>query len=146
MKKIIANSPLCVLVCKATAYKHHTNRNIQLTVEKVVYLLEQQETSSVTKKITDDILNKIYTEKGAITGISLILSTVDVRKEFTGFQLAKSQLMLEKGAGQLCGCLGNSLIKSLKPFEDDAKIRLLNFLMQLQTARKNFYQDGFTQN
>ena len=66
MKKIIANAPLCVLVCKATAYKQHTNSNIQLTVEKVVYLLEQQDTPSVAKKITGDILNKIYTEKVAI--------------------------------------------------------------------------------
>ena len=38
-----------------------------------------------------------------------------------------------------------SLIKNLKYFEDDAKIRLLNFLMYLQTARRYFYQDGFTQ-
>ena len=68
-EKIIANAPLWVLVCKATAYKQHTNSNIQLTVEKVVYLLEQQDTPSVAKKITEDILNKIYTEKGAITGI-----------------------------------------------------------------------------
>ena len=70
MKKITANAPLlCVLVCKATAYKQDTNSNIQLTVEKVVYLLEQQDTSSVAKQITEEILNKIYTEKGAITGI-----------------------------------------------------------------------------
>ena len=38
------------------------------------------------EKITEDILNKIYTEKGTITGIWLVLSTVEVRKEFTGFQ------------------------------------------------------------
>ena len=29
------------LVCKATAYKQHTNNNILLTAEKIVYLLEQ---------------------------------------------------------------------------------------------------------
>ena len=46
--------------------------------------------SSVAKKITEDILHKIYTEKGAITGIWLVLSTVEVRKEFTGFQVAVS--------------------------------------------------------
>ena len=69
MKKIIANAPLCFLVCKATESKQHANSNIQLTVEKVVYLLEQQDTSSVAKEITEDILNKIYTEKGAITGM-----------------------------------------------------------------------------
>ena len=38
MKKIIANAPLDVLLCTATAYKQHTN--IQLTVVIVVYLLE----------------------------------------------------------------------------------------------------------
>ena len=38
------------------------------------------------KKSTEDILNKIYTEKGTVTGIWLVLSTVEVRKEFTGFQ------------------------------------------------------------
>ena len=27
-EKIIANAPLCVLVCKATACKQHTNSNI----------------------------------------------------------------------------------------------------------------------
>ena len=54
--------------------------------------------------------------------------------------------MLEKDGGLLCGCIGNSLIKDLKPFEDDAKIRLPNFLMYFQTARRYFYQDGFTQN
>ena len=41
-EKDYPNAPLwCVLVCKATAYKQDTNSNIQLTVEKVVYLLEQ---------------------------------------------------------------------------------------------------------
>ena len=40
-KKIIANAPLCDLVCKATAYKQHTNNNIKLAVEKVFYVLEQ---------------------------------------------------------------------------------------------------------
>ena len=38
------------------------------------------------KKITEDILNKIYIEKGIITSIWLFLFTVEVRKEFTGFQ------------------------------------------------------------
>ena len=37
------------------------------------------DTSSVAKKITEDILHKIYTEKGAITG-ALVLSTVEMRK------------------------------------------------------------------
>ena len=69
MKKIISNAPLCVLVCKGTAYKQYTNSNIKLAVEEVVYLLEQQDTPSVAKKITEVILNKIYTEKGEITDI-----------------------------------------------------------------------------
>ena len=43
------------------------------------------------KKITEDILHKIYTEKGAITSIWLVLSTVEVRKEFPrGNKLADS--------------------------------------------------------
>ena len=42
--------------------------------------------SSVAKKITEDTLNKTYTEKGIITGIWSVLSTVEVRKEFTCFQ------------------------------------------------------------
>ena len=42
--------------------------------------------------MTEDILHKIYTEKGAIIGIWLVLSTVEVRKEFTdtGSQMATS--------------------------------------------------------
>ena len=37
------------------------------------------------KKITEDILHKIYTEEGAITGLRLVLSTLEARKGFTGF-------------------------------------------------------------
>ena len=40
--------------------------------------------------MTEDILHKIYTEKGAIIGIWLVISTMGVRKEFTGFQVATS--------------------------------------------------------
>ena len=36
------------------------------------------------KKITEDILHKIYTEEGAITGLRLVLSTLKARKGFTG--------------------------------------------------------------
>ena len=46
----------------------------------------------------------------------------------TGF-LATSQLMLEEVASYIWAH-SNSLIKNLTPFEDDAEIRLLNFLMQ----------------
>ena len=42
----------------------------------------------MAKRITEDILHKIYREKGTITGIWLILSTVKMRKEFIGFQVA----------------------------------------------------------
>ena len=42
------------------------------------------------RKFTEDILHKIYAEKGAITGIRLVLSSVEVRKEFTGFQMTTS--------------------------------------------------------
>ena len=67
--KIIVNAPLYVLLCTATTYK---------------------DASSVDKKITEDVLHKIYTEKGAIPGICLGFSTVEVRKEFTYFQMATS--------------------------------------------------------
>ena len=86
------------------------------------------DTSSVAKKITEDILHKIYTEKGAITG-ALVLSTVEMRSEFICFEVATSQLML--GSSWLAIWMhSNSLIKNSTPFEDDAEIRLLNFLMQ----------------
>ena len=92
-------------------------------------LFTYQDASSVAKKITEDILHKIYTEKGAIIGQSLVFSSVEVRKEFTCFHVATSQLML--GRRWLAIWVhSNSLIKNLTPFEDDAEIRLLNFLMQ----------------
>ena len=81
------------------------------------------------KNTTEDILHKIYREKGAITGIRLVLSTVEVRKEFTGFQMATSQLMLGRRR-RVMWVHSNSLIKNSTPFEDDAEILLLNFLMQ----------------
>ena len=40
------------------------------------------------KKIIADILHKIHTEKAVITDIRLILSTLEARKEFNGFQVA----------------------------------------------------------
>ena len=68
MEKIISNVPLCVLLCTATAYREQSN--MQLTVEIVVYLLGY---ISAPKKITEDILHKVYIEKGAIIGIWLVL-------------------------------------------------------------------------
>ena len=92
------------------------------------------DTSSVAKKITEDILHKIYTDKGVITGIWIVLFTVEVRKKFTGFQVATSQLML--GRRWLAIWVhSNSLIKNLTPFEDDAEIRLLNFLMYANSQK-----------
>ena len=73
MKQIIANAPLSVLLCTATAYKEDTNK--QLTQKKLFSLHPVQ-----LKKITEDILHKTYTEKGAITGIWSVLSTAKVRK------------------------------------------------------------------
>ena len=64
MKKIITNVPLCVLLCAATAYKQQPNT--QLTQKK---LFTHQDASSAAKKITEDILNKIFTENGIITGV-----------------------------------------------------------------------------
>ena len=52
-----------------------------------------------------------------------------MRKEFACFQVATSSLML--GRSLLAKWVhSNSLIKNLTPFEDDAEIRLFNFLMQ----------------
>ena len=85
LKKIIANPPLCVLLCAATAYKQQLctardqhKANIEIVVN--VYLLGWIQRSL---KITEDILHKIYTEKSPITDIWLVLSTAEVRKEFS---------------------------------------------------------------
>ena len=55
-----------------------------------------------------------------------VLFAVELRKELTGFQVGTSQ---RKSWLAILVC-SNSLIKNLTPFEDDAEIRLLNFLMQ----------------
>ena len=47
----------------------------------------------------------------------------------TGFQEATSQLMLEKEVASYIWVHSYSLMKNLTPFEDDAEIPLLNFLM-----------------
>ena len=119
---------LCFLLCTATAFKEQTN--IQLTHGKNCLLGCIQ--SSAAKKTTEDILNKIYTEKGTVTDIWLVLSTVEVRKKFTGFQIGNN-LADARTAGRRWLAIwvhSDSLIKNLTPFEDSAEIRLLNFLMQ----------------
>ena len=78
--------------------------------------------SCIAKKVTEEILHKIYTEKGAITSIRLVLSNVNVTKEFTLFQVATSQLMLGRRSLAIW-VHSNSSIKNLTPFEDDAEIR-----------------------
>ena len=84
MKKIISNVHLCFTL---------HSRNIQRAARMHPVQL---------KKTTEDILNKVYTEKPTITGIWLVLSTVEVRKEFTGFQsgskLADARTAQEGGA------------------------------------------------
>ena len=80
----------------------------------------------IPKKITEDILHKIYTEKGVIIGIWLVLFAPEVRFTDTGFP-AISYLMLEEVASYIWA--NNSLIKNLTSFEDDAEIPLLNVLM-----------------
>ena len=135
MKMIIANAPLCVLLCIATTYKEQlctaTDQHIA-NIEIVVYLL------GCIVYLTEDILHKIYTENGAITGIWLVLFNVEVRKELRYFQVARRWLAIWVPS--------NSLIKNLTPFEDDAEIRWLNFLVYLQTSRGRYvYQNGFTQ-
>ena len=73
----------------------------------------------------------------------------------TGF-LATSQLMLEEVASYIWAH-SNSLIKNLTPFEDDAEIRLFNFLMQsickqpedifikMDSIKIDFYLEAFKQ-
>ena len=57
-----------------------------------------------------------------MSDIGLVLSTVDVKKEFAFFQVATSQLML--GNRRLAIWVhSNSLIKNLTSFEDEAEIR-----------------------
>ena len=121
IKNIIAHAPLCVLLCTATAYKQQLctatackgQTNIQLRQRQ---LFTYQDTSRAAKKITADILHKAYTEKGAIT---VVLSTVEVRKEFTYFQMA-TDARCQEGGNQLYGCI---VTLQLTPFEDDAEIR-----------------------
>ena len=118
MKKSMANASLCVLLCTATATAYKAQTKIQLKLEQ---LLTYQDISSVAKEITEDILHKIYTEKG----------TVEVRQEFsdTGFQVGTSQLMLEKEVASYIWVHSDFLIKNVTSFEDDTELRFLNFLM-----------------
>ena len=67
-----------------TLHSHSIQRADQ-HIEKVIYISGCIQWVEL-KKTTEDIFNKIYTEKCTITGIWLVLSTVEVRKEFTGFQ------------------------------------------------------------
>ena len=65
----------------------------------------------------------------------------------TGF-LATSQLMLEEVASYIWAH-SKTLIKNVTPFEDDAEIHLLDFLMQSTCKQPEdalFYQDGSTRN
>ena len=55
-----------------------------------------------------------------------VLYAVELRKELTGFQVGTSQ----RKSWLAILVRSNSLIKNLTPFEDDAEIRLLSFLMQ----------------
>ena len=89
MKKVIANAPLCVSLCTVTANKEQNNK--QPTVEIVVY---SQDASRMAEKIAEEknhILHKIYTDLWlALTRIWLVLSPVEMRKEFIDFQVATS--------------------------------------------------------
>ena len=50
------------------------------------------------KKITEDILHKTYTEKGAITGIWSVLSTAEVRKSGNKLADDRSEVASYMGA------------------------------------------------
>ena len=90
-------------------------------------LFTYQDTSSVLKKITEDILHKIYTEKGAVIMISFIHSESEKFTD-TGF-LGTSQLMLEEVASYIWAH-SSSLIKNLTPFEHDAEICSFSVIME----------------
>ena len=123
------------LLCTAIADKEQTN--IQLTHGKNC-LLGCIQSSAAKKKTTEDILNKIYTEKGTVTDIWLVLFTVDVRTEFTGFQ-SGNNLADARTAGRRWLAIwvhSDSLIKNLTPLENNAEIRLLNFPMYANNSQK----------
>ena len=51
------------------------------------------------KKITEDILHKIYTEKGAVIGIWLVLFTVEVENITDSHRFPGNQLADARGGG-----------------------------------------------
>ena len=114
--------------CTATPNKEQTN--IQLANRNTY-----QDASSVAKKVTEDILHNIYTEKVAITG-ALVLFAKEMRKYLVYmFPVSTSQLML--GRSWLAIWVhSNSLIKNLTPLEDNTEIRLLNFLTQSNCTQR----------
>ena len=62
---------------------------------------------------------------------------MEVRKEFIGFQ-SGNKLAYARTVGRRWLAIwvhSNSLIKNLTPFEDDAEIRLLNFLMYANSQK-----------
>ena len=59
---------------------------------------------------------------------------MEVRKEFTGFQ-SDNKLADARKEVTSSRVHSNSLIKNLTPFEDDAEIRLLNFLMYANSQK-----------
>ena len=73
----------CSFMC-FTLYSHSIQRPDQhiANIEIVVYLLGCIQCSW---KMTENILHKIYTEKGGITCMWLVLSTMEVSKEFICF-------------------------------------------------------------
>ena len=58
----------CSFMC-FTLHSHSIQRADQHIANTQKKLFTYQDASSAAKKITEDILNKIYTEKGTITGI-----------------------------------------------------------------------------
>ena len=94
MKKSIANAALCVLLFTATAFREDTS--IQLTHRKSC--LPTRMHPVLLKKITEDILHKTYTEKGAITGIRSVLSTAEVRKSGNKFADDRNEVASYMGA------------------------------------------------
>ena len=90
MKKIIANAPLCALLCIATTVKKS-----RPTAEIFAYLLGYIQYSQKKIKYT---LHKTYTDKGAITGIWSVLSTAEVTKSDNNLANDRNEVACYMGA------------------------------------------------
>ena len=95
MKKMIANAVTCF-----TLHSHNIQRaDLHIANSRNSSWLPTQIHSVYLKKIKEDILHKIYTEKGTIIGIWLVLSTVEVEKFTDSYRFPGNQLVDARGGG-----------------------------------------------